>query len=226
MGKASYYPDDRNGSITEGGYKYDMNAMTGSHKYFPFGSIISVRNVNNGKTINVKIIDRPYTSKRILDVTYAAAQKLDIIGRGPVTVEVTLVDTPQTLKKKRQEALAQKEKEVIEEQMDTLSVVVDPLDFLKTGTYTSVGEIANVEGYGIQFTMSNDIEVILKEVYKLENDYLLSEVFVQTGWSNSKRIYRLIIGEFDSNIEAQPLLKLLKSGGFDDCFIKKHLKNI
>ncbi|MBB6460678.1 septal ring lytic transglycosylase RlpA family protein [Flammeovirga kamogawensis] len=223
MGKASYYPDDRNGSITEGGYKYDMTAMTGSHKYFPFGSIISVRNVNNGKTIQVKIIDRPYTNKRILDVTYAAAQKLDIIGRGPVTVEVILLDTPQTLRRKRQEALAQKEEE---EHLDTLSIVVDPLKFLKTGTYTSDGELADVEGYGIQFSMSNDIEVTLQEVSKLENNYLLSEVFVQTGWSNSKRIYRLIIGEFSSNDEAQPLLKLLKSGGFDDCFIKKHLKNI
>lgn len=222
IGKASYYPDDRDGVITQGGYRYHKDSMYVAHKYFPFGSIIKVRNVNNGKIIQLKVIDRPYTSRRIIDMTYAAGQKLDIIGQNEVSVEITLIDTPKTLKEKqkREKEIQLKKKVAKEEELN-----VDVSRFKNVGTYSITGNPLTIEGYGIQFATSSDIKYTLTQGEFIQKNFLIKSIYIQTGWSNGERVYRLLIGKFTEAKDADPLIQLLKSGGYTDCFIKKHHNN-
>ncbi|NME70848.1 septal ring lytic transglycosylase RlpA family protein [Flammeovirga aprica] len=221
MGKASYYPDDRDGIITRGGVKFSKDSMYVAHKYFPFGSIIKVRNIDNGKTVLLKVVDRPYTSSRIIDMTYEAAQRLDIIGETESMVEVILKDTPATLREKRK--LQQQAKAKAKEENN--SIDIDKTLFTEVGTYTLRGDKKSIEGVGIQFATSPDIEYVLSEGKKIESNYLISSIFVQTGWSNGQKVYRLLIGCFSSSDAAQPLLQLFQKGGYSDCFEKKHHNN-
>jgi rare lipoprotein A len=91
-GFASWYGREFHGRKTASGEKYDMNKLTAAHKKLPFGTKILVKNLENGKTINVTINDRgPYVNGRILDLSYGAAKKLEMIGAGEAKVGIIIV---------------------------------------------------------------------------------------------------------------------------------------
>ncbi len=88
-GLASWYGKDFHGKKTSNGEIYDMHAMTAAHKTLPLGVYVRVRNKNNGRETVVRINDRgPFVDKRVIDLSYAAADKLDIVGPGTVPVRV------------------------------------------------------------------------------------------------------------------------------------------
>jgi rare lipoprotein A len=90
-GNASYYAEDFQGHITASGERYDMHELTAAHPKLKLGTRVRVTNVRNGRQVVVRINDRgPYAAGRIIDVSYEAARKLDMIGAGvvPVRVEV------------------------------------------------------------------------------------------------------------------------------------------
>jgi rare lipoprotein A len=94
-GKAAYYGDKFHGRKTASGEKYDKRAMTAAHKTLPFGTVVKVTNLKNGKTVEVRINDRgPYGKGRVIDLSRAAAQKLDMIRAGVVPVEVRVISSP------------------------------------------------------------------------------------------------------------------------------------
>lgn len=89
-GIASWYGHQFNGHKTATGERFDMNAMTAAHRSLPLSCFIRVTNKDNGKSVIVKVNDRgPYSGNRILDLSYAAAEKLGIVnkGMGNVTIE-------------------------------------------------------------------------------------------------------------------------------------------
>ena len=88
-GIASWYGGSFHGNPTASGEIYDMNAMTAAHKTLPIPTDVEVKNLRNGKTIVVRVNDRgPFFDDRIIDLSYAAAQALDIVGPGTGLVEV------------------------------------------------------------------------------------------------------------------------------------------
>ena len=92
-GKASWYGNKFNGHNTSNGERYDMYAMTGAHKTLPIPSYVRVTNLDNGKSVVVRINDRgPFHQGRIIDLSYAAAQRIGIhkTGTGRVEVEIVL----------------------------------------------------------------------------------------------------------------------------------------
>lgn len=92
-GYASWYGYKFNGHNTSNGEKYDMYAMTGAHKTLPIPSYVKVTNLDNGKSVVVRINDRgPFHPGRIVDLSYAAAQRIGIhrAGTGRVEVEIAL----------------------------------------------------------------------------------------------------------------------------------------
>jgi rare lipoprotein A len=91
-GKASWYGYKFNGERTSNGELYDMFAMTGAHKTLPIPSYVRVTNLENRKSVIVRINDRgPFHDGRIVDLSYAAAQRLGITRRGTGDVEVEIV---------------------------------------------------------------------------------------------------------------------------------------
>jgi rare lipoprotein A len=96
-GVASWYGKKFHGNLTSNREPYDMYAMTAAHKTLPLPTYVRVRNLRNDKSIIVRVNDRgPFVHNRIIDLSYAAALKLDMIKDGTSLVEVTAIsfDTP------------------------------------------------------------------------------------------------------------------------------------
>lgn len=92
-GIASWYGTKFHARSTSSGEPYNMLAMTAAHKSLPLPTYVRVKNLNNGRTVTVKINDRgPFESNRLIDLSYAAAKKLGIVGHGTARVEVTAID--------------------------------------------------------------------------------------------------------------------------------------
>lgn len=88
-GIASWYGTKFHGRATSSGEPYDMYKMTAAHKTLPLPSYVKVTNLDNGKQIVVKVNDRgPFVDERIIDLSYAAAKKLDITPQGTAQVEI------------------------------------------------------------------------------------------------------------------------------------------
>lgn len=82
-GRASWYGERFHGRRTASGERFDMNAMTAAHPTLPFGTLVRVRNVDNGREVVVRINDRgPHTGNRIIDLSRAAAAAIDLVRAG------------------------------------------------------------------------------------------------------------------------------------------------
>jgi rare lipoprotein A len=91
-GVASWYGKKFHGRLTSNREPYDMYAMTAAHKTLPLPTYVEVRNLRNDKTIIVRVNDRgPFVHNRIIDLSYAAALKLDMVRDGTSLVEVTAI---------------------------------------------------------------------------------------------------------------------------------------
>jgi rare lipoprotein A len=88
-GVASWYGYPHHGRRTASGEVYDMHQMTAAHPSLPFGTLLSVENLDNGRTAEVRINDRgPFVRSRIIDLSYAAARLLGATGLVPVRIRV------------------------------------------------------------------------------------------------------------------------------------------
>lgn len=95
-GVASWYGPTFDGLRTSDGDRYDMYAMTAAHKTLPLPCYVRVTNLSNGRSIVVKVNDRgPFVANRLIDLSYVAAAKLDILATGTALVEVQAI-TPET----------------------------------------------------------------------------------------------------------------------------------
>ncbi len=91
-GVASWYGKKFHGRLTSNREPYDMYAMTAAHKTLPLPTYVRVRNLRNNRSIIVRVNDRgPFVHNRIIDLSYAAALKLDMVRDGTSLVEVTAI---------------------------------------------------------------------------------------------------------------------------------------
>lgn len=92
-GKASYYADKHVNKKTASGEIYKHESKTAAHKVLPFGTRVKVTNVNNGKSVLVKINDRgPFVRGRIIDLSRSAFSSIANTRQGVVDVEIQVVD--------------------------------------------------------------------------------------------------------------------------------------
>ena len=92
-GKASYYSKRATGSRTSSGERLHHDSLTCAHRTHPFGTMLKVTNVQNGKSVVVKVIDRgPYGRGRIIDLSWGAAKELGILSQGVAMVTVELAE--------------------------------------------------------------------------------------------------------------------------------------
>lgn len=89
---ASYYGEPFHGRPTASGEIFDMNAYTAAHKTLPFGTMLEITNLENGKKVIVKINDRgPFVGNREIDLSRGAAEALGMIGQGIARVSIKQV---------------------------------------------------------------------------------------------------------------------------------------
>ena len=89
-GTASWYGNPFHGRKTASGEIFDMYALTAAHRTLPFNTIVTVTRLDNGVSVKVRITDRgPFAKNRIIDLSYAAAQKMGMIGTGTAEVKIS-----------------------------------------------------------------------------------------------------------------------------------------
>lgn len=91
-GIASYYAHEFHGRETASGEIFDMNNISAAHRTLPLGTVVKVKNLDNGKTIIVRINDRgPFVAGRILDLSLGAAKELGMIATGTARVRIEVL---------------------------------------------------------------------------------------------------------------------------------------
>lgn len=94
-GLASYYSNQYQGAETAYGVIYDKTQLVAAHRVYPQNSVVKVENMENGKTVNVRIIDKgPFIPGRLIELSERAAANLGMLGKSTVQVELTLLSTP------------------------------------------------------------------------------------------------------------------------------------
>jgi rare lipoprotein A len=89
-GKASYYGNEFDGRKTANGEIFRQNKLTAAHRTLPFGTLVTVKNLGNGRSVTVRINDRgPFAKGRIIDLSRSAAQSIDMIRQGVASVEIS-----------------------------------------------------------------------------------------------------------------------------------------
>lgn len=98
-GYATWYGKKYHGNKTSIGEVYDMYKMTAAHKTLPLPCYVKVTNLKNDKTVIVRVNDRgPFVKDRVIDLSYAAANRLEIIEKGSELVKVELIDLDEKVK--------------------------------------------------------------------------------------------------------------------------------
>ncbi len=94
-GTASWYGRKFHGRRTSNGEIYDMYGISAAHKTLPFGTVVRVTNMRNGRQLDIRINDRgPFAKGRIIDLSFGAAQKLGVVGPGTAPVEIVALAAP------------------------------------------------------------------------------------------------------------------------------------
>ena len=154
-GIASWYGTKFHGRRTSSGETYDMYAMTAAHKTLPLPTYVQVKNLNNGKYIIVKVNDRgPFHENRIIDLSYTAAIKLDIIKKGTGLVEVRAIDP-----------IRLTENNLVNEKKNKTSTNQDISFYIQVGTF---GELENAE-------------IIKQKLHSLGDDFIKISNIVISG---------------------------------------------
>ncbi|KJZ00686.1 septal ring lytic transglycosylase RlpA family protein [Pseudoalteromonas ruthenica] len=95
QGLASYYHDKYHGRTTASGERFEQTALSAAHRNLPFGSKVKVTNINNGRSVVVRINDRgPFVSGRIIDLSRRAFTHISNLSAGVIAVEVEVLSEP------------------------------------------------------------------------------------------------------------------------------------
>ena len=191
-GIASWYGTKFDGRRTSSGETYNMYAMTAAHKTLPLPTYVEVTNLRNGRSIIVRVNDRgPFHENRIIDLSYAAASKLDIIKTGTGLVEVRAINTS-TYRLAKKSGSGGKS-----------SIPVA----LKIGT---------VDDFFIQVGAFSSIINARKLKLRLDGGLGNSLIRISTGALNGKTIYRVQIGPINSVEKADEIVSILTRYGIMD----------
>jgi len=94
-GTASWYGDPHHGRETASGEIFDKTKLTAAHRTLPFGTRVAVTNLDNGRTIEVRVNDRgPFVAGRLIDLSESAARSLGAIGVGLMRVRIRVIALP------------------------------------------------------------------------------------------------------------------------------------
>jgi rare lipoprotein A len=197
-GIASYYAEQFHGKTTANGERFNMYAETAAHQHIAFGSLVEVTNLKNNKTIVVRINDRgPYVKGRIIDLSKAAAQKLDMVYDGITEVQLRVIRVgnhgttlPAQESQGNPETKPQRPIVDINKEQEALKY--------KTRWFSIWGTERYPKGFGVQIASYSDLKNAIqrgKELMAVGYD----QIYIQTTWTENReqRIFRVFVGDTD-----------------------------
>ena len=189
-GKASWYGKKFHGRPTASGERFDMYTESAAHKTLPMGTYVMVRNLDNNRQTVVRINDRgPFVKGRIIDLSYAAARKIGLIGPGTARVkivamgrQVARMKTPQGVK-----------------------TVVEISNF-------------RVGAFAVQVGAFRERRNALRLADRLKVIFAHVDIAV-SGAGKGERLYKVRVAKTDSLKKAGEIEKKLEAMGFDSAFV-------
>jgi rare lipoprotein A len=201
-GIASWYGTKFHGHRTSSGESYDMYSMSAAHKTLPLPTYARVTNLKNGKSVIVKINDRgPFHENRLIDLSYAAAARLEILGEGTGLVEVTAIDPQTHTRQATKPRIAPSQPKVAVGTPKPAPAVKPPTHsptlYLQLGAFSSRDNAERLQS-------------------KLSAVELPGTLQISKATANNRPVYRVRVGPLASVESADRLTQLLANHGIHD----------
>lgn len=202
-GIASWYGKKFHGRRTSSGETYDMYAMTAAHTQLPLPTYVQVTNLKNGKQVILKVNDRgPFHGNRIIDLSYSAAKRLDIVREGTGLVEVRALD-PGNYRLSRHKQ-TKTSKAIMLEANKTNETVKDTL----VGSASGPKVFVQVGAFG----QRENANQLLNQLNALD----LGEVSISSVIKNAQQLHRVRIGPMETVESADQTVAQLDALGMKD----------
>ncbi|MDJ0750192.1 MAG: septal ring lytic transglycosylase RlpA family protein [Woeseiaceae bacterium] len=205
-GVASWYGTKFHGNLTSNRETYNMYAMTAAHKTLPLPTYVHVRNLRNNKSVVVRVNDRgPFVHNRIIDLSYAAALKLDMVRDGTSLVEVTAInfDKPARVRPVRAtvggNVAASGTDDAGKPRREDSSAITSNLVYVQVGAF---GDRANAE----------------RRLGALSNAGI-EKAFIHEERTPQQTLHRVRIGPVDDVIQYDILVEELENIGITDPYL-------
>jgi len=211
-GVASWYGKKFHGNLTSNREVYDMYAMTAAHKTLPLPTYVRVRNLRNDKTIIVRVNDRgPFVHNRIIDLSYAAALKLDMVRDGTSLVEVTAIsfDEPGFDEPAGDRPVRRTTPPAPPPEETTVEPVPAPAIATTSGTEHRI--YVQVGAFGERDNAQRRVRLLM--------DGGIENAFIYEDTSSAQRLYRVRIGPVASVIKYDILVEELENLGITDPYL-------
>ncbi len=204
---ASYYGKDFHGKKTSNGEVFNMNDLTCAHKSLPFDTILRVTNLSNGKTVKVRVNDRgPFVVGREIDLSTAAAKKLDMMSTGTAKVKIEILKMGPDTALSRQ--TAEKAREIMAKKEGTSKSSSSGKKKTSSGQTSSNSKKKTTE------SQKNDNEV--------NNGDNLKDATPNNGDNPEQPVFWDVqVGAFKSKENARKRAKALSEAGFSSIVIQK-----
>ena len=205
-GIASWYGNKFHGHLTSNGEIYDMYAMSAAHKNLPLPTYLKVTNTANNKSVIVRVNDRgPFHQSRIIDLSYSAAYKLDLLKTGTAKVKISAITN-----------FDKKTGKVVEPTTILASsvVIVSPAVKEQTVTEKQQDKMGIATPY-IQVLATSKKELAISTANKLKNQYKQA-----TSYPEHQGLYRIQIGPISDLATLNALLLALKQNGYPNAYPK------
>ncbi|SIT71096.1 rare lipoprotein A [Ectothiorhodosinus mongolicus] len=194
-GVASWYGAKFHGRRTSSGEPYDMFAMTAAHTSLPLPTYVRVTNLDNGRSVVVRVNDRgPFLRGRIIDLSYAAAHRIGMVDQGTARVEVVALNAREEPQRVAREQRPARSPEPITTQTEVAMTQADSLVFVQMGAF---GEQRNAE-----------------QLQRQLQDAGIESVIITSRAQSSDGFFRVRIGPKRNQFEAHQLIENLRQLGF------------
>jgi rare lipoprotein A len=223
-GIASWYGHKFHGHLTSNGETYNVFAMSAAHKTLPLPSYVRVTNLDNGKSAIVRVNDRgPFHQDRVIDLSYSAAYKIGMMGKGTARVQVELLASPaMTSQESYAMGLGSRSNQFEETTIASNPAsprpgsVAAPAAMPAVVAPTSVAASAGpkVSGCFIQLVASGNREKLQQLGADLQQQWSVS-----TQINDGNGIFRLLAGPMPSAAEANSWLERFRSAEYPSAYI-------
>ena len=224
-GIASWYGHKFHGHLTSNGETYNVFAMSAAHKTLPLPSYVRVTNLDNGKSAIVRVNDRgPFHQDRVIDLSYSAAYKIGMMGKGTARVQVELLASPaMTSQESYAMGLGSRSNQFEETTIASNPAsprpgsVAAPVAMPTVVAPTSVAAASagsKVSGCFIQLVASGNREKLQQLGADLQQQWSVS-----TQINDGNGIFRLLAGPMPSAAEANSWLERFRSAEYPSAYI-------
>ncbi|HCM48573.1 MAG TPA: septal ring lytic transglycosylase RlpA [Colwellia sp.] len=208
-GLASWYGKKFHGHLTSNGEIYDMYSMSAAHKNLPLPTYLQVTNTTNNKSVVVRVNDRgPFHQSRIIDLSYSAAYKLDMLKKGTAHVKITAI----TNFDKKTGKVIMPLKNPLEKSISSVISSTANIDIKKQFTTQTITTMGIATPY-IQVFATSKKELAMSTANKLKNEYKH-----QTSYPENQGLYRIQIGPISDLATLNALLLALKENGYPNAY--------